>query len=74
VVDDIIMPIMGAILGGVDITSLSVQLGDAMINHGSFIQAIVIFMIIALVLFLVVRSYNRLKIAEGKTDAHGCPA
>jgi large conductance mechanosensitive channel len=67
-VDDIIMPIIGVILGGVEFTSLSVQVGDAMINYGNFIQATVIFVIIAFVLFLVVRSYNRLKAAEEQPE------
>jgi large conductance mechanosensitive channel len=68
-VDDILMPIIGAVLGGVDFTSLSVQVGEAMINYGSFIQATVIFVIIAFVLFLVVRSYNRLRTAEEEPAA-----
>jgi large conductance mechanosensitive channel len=68
-VDDIIMPIIGALLGGVDFTSLSVQVGDAMINYGNFIQAIVIFVIIAFVLFLIVRNYNQLKAAEQQPEA-----
>ncbi len=60
-VDDIIMPLVGVILGGVDFTSLSVSAGDAEILYGNFIQAIVNFLIIALVLFLVVRSYSNLQ-------------
>jgi large conductance mechanosensitive channel len=68
-VDDIIMPIIGAILGGLDFSSLSIQVGDAMINYGNFIQATVIFVIIAFVLFLVIRSYNRLQKAEPAPEA-----
>lgn len=60
-VDDIIMPLIGIIIGGVDFASLSIQVGEATILYGSFIQAIVNFLIIALVLFLIVRSYNRLQ-------------
>lgn len=59
-VNDIVMPLIGVILGGVDFTSLSIQVGNATVAYGNFIQAIVIFLIVALVLFLVVRSYNRL--------------
>lgn len=59
-VNDIIMPLIGIILGGVDFTSLSVQVGSATVAYGNFIQAIVIFLIVALVLFLVVRSYNQM--------------
>lgn len=59
-VNDIIMPIIGAILGGIDFTSLAIQVGDASITYGNFIQAIINFLLIALVLFLIIRSINRM--------------
>jgi large conductance mechanosensitive channel len=60
-VNDIIMPIVGVLLGGVDFASLAIQVGDAMIMYGKFIQAIVNFVIIAWVLFLVVKAANRMR-------------
>jgi large conductance mechanosensitive channel len=63
-VNDILMPIIGVILGGLDFSSLSIQVGDAQILYGSFIQAIVYFLIIAFVLFLIVRSYSKLQKEE----------
>lgn len=57
-VDDIIMPIVGVLLGGVDFTSLSVQVGDASIMYGNFIQSIINFLIIAFVIFLMVKALN----------------
>ena len=57
-VDDIIMPIIGVLLGGVDFTSLAVQVGDASIMYGNFIQAIINFLIIAFVIFLMVKAIN----------------
>ncbi len=60
-VNDIIMPIIGVLLGGLDFSTLSVTVGSAAIAYGKFIQAIVNFVIIAFVLFLVVRSVNRLQ-------------
>ena len=60
-VNDIIMPLIGVILGGLDFAALSIQVGEATILYGSFIQAIVNFVIIAFVLFLIVRSYNKLQ-------------
>ena len=59
-VDDIIMPLIGVLLGGLDLTTLSVQVGEAAILYGLFFQAIINFFIIALIVFLVVRYYNRL--------------
>jgi large conductance mechanosensitive channel len=63
-VDDIIMPLIGVVIGGVDFASLSVQVDEATIMYGSFIQAIVNFLIIAFVLFLIVRSFNKLQKEE----------
>ena len=60
-VDDIIMPIIGVLMGGVDFTSLTVQVGDAMIMYGNFIQAIINFLIIAFVIFMMVRTINKMQ-------------
>ena len=68
-VDDIIMPIIGILLGGVDFTTLSIQVGDAAITYGNLLQALLIFVIIALVLFLIVRSYNKLQETEEEAPA-----
>lgn len=59
-VDDIIMPIIGVILGGVDFSGLAITFGDASITYGNFIQAIISFLLIALVLFLIIRSLSRM--------------
>jgi large conductance mechanosensitive channel len=55
-VDDIIMPVIGVLLGGVDFSTLSIQVGDATIAYGNFIQAVVTFLLISLVIFLLVRA------------------
>jgi len=60
-VDDIIMPLIGVLLGGVDFTALAVTVGDASITYGNFIQAIINFIIIAFVVFLMIRSINKLQ-------------
>lgn len=66
-IDDIIMPVIGVLLGGVDFTGLSIWVGDAVILYGNFIQAIVNFLVIAFSVFLVVRSYNKLQKEEAET-------
>ena len=68
IVNDILMPIIGVILGGLDFTSLSLQVGQAVILYGNFIQATVNFLIIALALFIVMHSYNKLQ-GEGEEGA-----
>ncbi len=57
-VNDIVMPLIGIIIGGVDFTSLAIQVGDATLTYGNFIQAIINFLLIAFVIFLFVRAYN----------------
>lgn len=60
-VSDIIMPFVGLILGSTDFTSITVQLGSAVLTVGNFIQAVITFLIISLVLFFVMRAVASLK-------------
>lgn len=59
-VDDLINPLIGLIVGGVDFSGLSVGLGDAQFMYGNFITAIIKFLIVAWVVFLIVKGVNRL--------------
>ena len=68
-VNDIIMPLVGVVLGGIDFSGLSVQVGDATVTYGSFIQATVNFLIIAFALFLVLRGYNSMQKKEEEAPA-----
>lgn len=63
-VDDIIMPLVGILIGGHDFTSLSVTIGTASINYGSFIQNVVDFLIVALCIFIVMKAVNKFLIKE----------
>ena len=60
-VNDILMPLIGLLLGGIDFSGLAFQVGNAVIKWGAFVQAIINFLIIAFVVFLIVRAINRLK-------------
>ena len=60
-VDDIIMPLIGLIIGGIDFTGLAFTVGSAKVTYGNFIQNVVDFLIIAFVIFLMVRSINNLE-------------
>ena len=60
-VDDLIMPLIGIIIGGVDFSTLAWKVGAAEFKYGNFLQALVNFLIIAFVLFQVVRAYNKLR-------------
>ena len=63
-VNDILMPLIGLVLGGLSFANLSVTVGDAVVAYGSFIQAIVDFIIVAFVIFLIMRSMNNMKKKE----------
>ena len=59
-VNDIIMPLVGVLLGGVDFKGLSFKLGSAVVMYGAFIQNVIDFIIVAFVIFMAVRTLNRL--------------
>ena len=60
-VNDIIMPLVGIIIGGLDFTSLSIKIKDSEILYGAFIQNIVDFLIIAVCIFTVIKLINKFK-------------
>ena len=68
-VDDILGPIIGLFLGGQDFTSLSFGIGDAQIMIGNFIQAIISFLITALVIFIMMKQFNKMKKEEEEEEA-----
>ena len=82
-VADIIMPLVGLVTGGIDFANRFIVLGAgqfatladaqeagaATLNYGVFINAIIEFIIIAFVLFMIVRTYNRMKKKEEEAPA-----
>ncbi|MBR3362883.1 MAG: large conductance mechanosensitive channel protein MscL [Bacilli bacterium] len=58
-VNDILMPLIGLILGGIDFTGLSVKVGDAKVMYGNFIQSTLDFLIVAFCIFLVIKAVNK---------------
>ncbi|AFJ63852.1 MULTISPECIES: large conductance mechanosensitive channel protein MscL [Bacillus] len=60
-VEDIIMPLVGLLLGGLDFSGLAVTFGEAHIKYGSFIQTIVNFFIISFSIFIVIRTIGKLR-------------
>ena len=69
-VNDIIMPLVGVVLGGLDFSSLSIKVGDASIKYGSFIQSVIDFLIIALCIFTMLQILNSLKEKADKKLGH----
>lgn len=73
-VDDIIMPIIGVIIGGINFENLMVTVGTAEIKYGMFIQTIVNFLLIALVIFSVIKAINQFKKKEEKPEEPAAPS
>ncbi|MEM8823252.1 MAG: large-conductance mechanosensitive channel protein MscL [Pseudomonadota bacterium] len=62
-VEDLINPLIGLVVGGLDFSSLTVGVADAQFRYGAFITAIINFLIIAFVVFMLVRTVNKIKAA-----------
>jgi large conductance mechanosensitive channel protein len=71
-VNDVIMPFVGAVFGKRSFAALTLKVGDGVIRYGSFVNAIINFLIIAATVFLVVRVYEAFKarrsVAEKEAD------
>ena len=65
-VEQILMPIIGAICGGMSLEDMSVKVGNAAIAYGAFIQAIINFLPVAFVLFCIIKALNKAKAAVEK--------
>ena len=68
-VSDVAMPLIGTVIGGVDFSGLALQVGQAKIQYGKFIQTCVDFVIIAWAIFIAVKVINRLKRSEEEKPA-----
>ncbi len=67
-VDNILMPLIGLLLGGINFSDLSFKVKDATIAYGLFIQNIVDFLIIALCVFLIVKAINKMSNLKKKEE------
>jgi large conductance mechanosensitive channel len=74
-VNDILMPLIGALVGGSQFAELSSSVNGVDIFWGLFVQSIVDFLIVALVIFLIVKAANSMKKAPAPADptTKDCP-
>ena len=71
-VGDVITPLLGIIIGGIDFTGIKVTVGGAELMVGNFIQAVIVFLLTALVIFWMMKAFNRVfakKEAEAEAPA-----
>ena len=68
-VNDIIMPLIGVIIGGYNFKELSFKIGESVVMYGAFVQNVLDFLIVAFVIFMAVRAMNKLSKRQiAKTD------
>ena len=74
-VTDILLPLLRLAMGGVNFTEKTITVGAAVLKWGAFLQAVIDFVIIAFVIFLIVKGINKLKKAPPPPDATSkeCP-
>jgi large conductance mechanosensitive channel len=63
-VNDVLMPLIGLALGGINFSEQAIVVGNAVVMWGAFVQSILDFIIIAFVIFMLVRTMNRYKKTE----------
>ena len=68
-VEHIIMPLAGILLGGYSFEKLELQMGDAVIKYGIFIQSIVDFFIISAAIFVFIKLMNKVKFEKKEDEA-----
>ena len=81
IVDDILMPIIGMIIGGIDFTGLVWKIGEAEVKYGNFIQNVIDFLIVAFCIFIIIKLINKanekmekLKKKEAEEEKEEAPA
>jgi large conductance mechanosensitive channel len=65
-VTNIITPVMGILLGGIDFTGLSFSIGESEVTYGVFIQSVINFIIISFVVFVAIKVLTKLKNQAGE--------
>lgn len=74
IVNDILMPFIGLLLGGLDFSSLHIRIKDATITYGMFIQNVIDFLIIAGCLFMMIKFISRFTHKEEKKEEVKTPS
>ena len=73
-VSDIITPLLGMILGGINFSGISITVGDATLLVGRFIQSIIMFILTALVIFVIMKGFNKFAVKKKEEEEASAPA
>lgn len=72
-VNNILTPILGLLLGGVDFSNLSITFRDTKIEYGAFLQSIIDFLIIAICIFAIIKFINKITHIKKKEEEKTIP-
>ena len=72
-VADVFNPLLGLVTGGLNFAELSFSFGEAEFKYGSFISAVINFLLVALVLFLLIKAINKLHFKKKEEDVPAAP-
>lgn len=73
IVDDILVPILGVITGGINVKGLSIEIGKATITYGNFLQNVIDFLIIAICIFFMVKAIDKVSKKEEVQEQEEVP-
>lgn len=73
-VSDIITPLLGMILGGINFSGISITVGDTNLLVGRFIQSIIMFILTALVIFVIMKGFNKFAAKKKEEEEASAPA
>lgn len=72
-VNDILMPVVGLLVGGIDLKEMQFQYGDTILKYGAFLQTVIDFFIVSFSIFLFVKGINKLKRKEKEAPKPEAP-
>ena len=73
IVDDMLMPLLGVVIGGINFTELTLEVGDATIKYGNFLQNVIDFLIVAFCIFVFIKLINKFTKKEEKKEEPKAP-
>ncbi|MCK8489885.1 large conductance mechanosensitive channel protein MscL [Paenibacillus sp. MBLB2552] len=73
-VNDILMPVVGLLVGGINLKEMQFQYGDTVLKYGAFLQTVIDFFIVSFSIFLFVKGINKLKRKEKEEPKPEAPS
>ena len=74
IVNDVLMPLIGVVIGGIDFTGLKFKIGEAEVLYGNFLQNVIDFLIIAFCIFILVKIVNKITRKKEEPATEETPA